>query len=124
MLSEPCTGCPRREAGLPSCIGLYCPAYCAAIGEGHALFIPNVLAWQPPAVEGITYTAEAPAVAHRPTVAASLDTLAEMKRCPERTPEAGCGCGGLARCALGKGREGLVNHADCFACLQAPSLAG
>jgi hypothetical protein len=47
----------------------------------------------------------------------SLDLLKRMKECPYRTDETGCGCGGMAKCALGKGREGLVNHLDCFTCL-------
>lgn len=56
----------------------------------------------------------------RPPVTESLILLERMKGCEHRTTETECGCGGLARCALGKGREGLVNHADCFACLQRP----
>ncbi|MBV8487519.1 MAG: hypothetical protein JO161_04520 [Planctomycetaceae bacterium] len=45
--------------------------------------------------------------------------IKEIKACPHRTGEAECGCAGLARCSLGKGYEGLVNHHDCLACLRA-----
>ena len=57
----------------------------------------------------------------------SLALLAEMKECPYRTTETECGCGGLAKCDLGKGKFvtqangetiSVVNHQDCFACLQ------
>jgi hypothetical protein len=65
---------------------------------------------------------EVPAQPERPSVAESLRMVEAMKACPHRTAETGCGCGGMARCALGKGRgDGLVNHADCFACLQSGS---
>jgi hypothetical protein len=47
----------------------------------------------------------------------SASLLARMKACPDRDPttNAGCGC---ALCARGKGRGGIVNHRDCFACLR------
>ena len=43
--------------------------------------------------------------------------LHAVRACPHRTERPDCGCAGLARCALGKGRQGLVNHQDCLACL-------
>jgi hypothetical protein len=88
--------------------------------QGHALYIARILAWHPPGEPSGDPPAIPPA---RPTVVQALSTLERMKACPHRTSEAGCGCGGLARCLLGKGTDGLVNHADCFACLQAPSVA-
>jgi hypothetical protein len=119
MLTDRCEGCPRIEAGLPECLGQHCPDYCTMAREGHADFITLLLAWQP--MEVVEARPET-AAATRPSVAESLSVLERMKACPHRTDETGCGCGGMARCALGKGRDGLVNHADCFACLQAPSL--
>lgn len=118
MLTDRCASCPRVGAGLPSCIGLICPAYCTTMREGLALYTEQILAWQPPPEEGVTHSAAPIWVVTRPSVAQSLSTLDRMKACPHRTNDTGCGCGGLACCALGKGRDGLVNHADCFACLQ------
>jgi len=124
VLNERCAGCPRREAGLPDCIGENLPAYCAIAKTGHPGFITRILAWQPMDAEGETQSAEPPASAARPVVAESLATLDRMKACPHRTSETSCGCGGMARCALGKGHDGLVNHADCFGCLQSPAARG
>ena len=56
------------------------------------------------------------AVAVRP-VAESLALLALMHACPDREERLDCACGGLAACRRGRGRDGLVNHRDCFACL-------
>lgn len=57
----------------------------------------------------------------RPPPARSLaETIALMGRmhaCPDRTPRTDCGCAGLAHCARGRGRAGLVNHHDCLDCL-------
>lgn len=50
-------------------------------------------------------------------LAGTIALLRRMHECPDRTPRADCGCAGLARCARGRGREGLVNHHDCFECL-------
>lgn len=49
--------------------------------------------------------------------AAGVRKLNLMKACDYRLSESDCGCGGLARCLLGKGRDSLVNHFDCFDCL-------
>lgn len=120
MLTVRCTGCPRTSAGLPSCIGLTCPAYCATIAEGHQRFITRIITWQPMPAEDASYSNEYVAVAFRPSVTESLSILGRMKACPNRTDEIRCGCGGLAKCGLGKGHDGLVNHADCIECLQRP----
>jgi hypothetical protein len=54
--------------------------------------------------------------------AETIALLGRMHECPDRTPRADCGCAGLARCARGRGRQGLVNHHDCLDCLApAPS---
>lgn len=49
----------------------------------------------------------------------TLELLSRMHACPSRTERADCGCAGLATCSLGKGQAGVVNHQDCFACLEA-----
>jgi hypothetical protein len=57
----------------------------------------------------------------RPTEVAAL--IARMKACPHWRATSACGCG-LNLCAAGKGKGGVVSHADCFACLAAtPSAA-
>ena len=45
-----------------------------------------------------------------------LARIAAMKACPDWVASSDCGCGNN-RCALGKGRDGVVSHQDCFACL-------
>jgi hypothetical protein len=42
----------------------------------------------------------------------------EIRACPHRTRDEGCGCSGH-RCGLGKGRDGLVTSRDCLACVRA-----
>jgi hypothetical protein len=56
-----------------------------------------------------------------PTIGAqeSIAPLKMMRECAFRIAAADCGCAGLARCIAGHGRDGLVNHFDCFACLSA-----
>jgi hypothetical protein len=49
----------------------------------------------------------------------SLALLRRMRACPHRIVRTDCGCAGLARCVLGRGHDGLVNHFDCFDCLRA-----
>jgi hypothetical protein len=52
-----------------------------------------------------------------PKAAETIALIKRMGECPDRKPttNAGCGC---ALCARGKGRGGIVNHRDCFACLR------
>lgn len=51
-----------------------------------------------------------------PSVAESLEDLAKIKACPNWSkPE--CGCQGGGKCALGKGKAGVVTFADCRECL-------
>jgi hypothetical protein len=54
-----------------------------------------------------------------PGVRESVTLLRLMNACGHRTARTNCGCAGLGRCDLGGGRDGLVNHLDCFACLRA-----
>lgn len=129
LTDERCPHCPRREAGLPSCIGQGCPAYCGLAARDELEWVARILAWTPPRpeiehsdgtfvpTETNTATEAAPL---RPSVAVSLSVLNRMKACPHRAETSSCGCGGMATCAR-DGRE--VNHADCFACLQSPTGA-
>jgi hypothetical protein len=51
----------------------------------------------------------------------SIRLTALMKACPHWVKRTDCGCG-VNQCRLGKGKDGLVRHADCFACLQRPDV--
>lgn len=57
-----------------------------------------------------------PTLPSNPTAAESLGLVARMRACPHWRARSDCGCG-VNGCAIGKGRDGLVSHADCFACL-------
>ena len=50
-----------------------------------------------------------------PNVSRMMADLQAIKTCTVRTTE-GCGCGGKAKCGLGKGQDGLVHIQDCLAC--------
>lgn len=41
-----------------------------------------------------------------------------MKNCKSWLASSSCGCG-ANQCLAGKGRQGIVNHQDCFACIRA-----
>lgn len=129
-----CPQCPMTAAGLPGpCLGERMPAvtYCELARSDIPSVIRTILAWQPSERAEIEYSdgmdawtlperasPAADLASLRPSVAASLSVLERMRECDSRTEETSCGCGGLARCARGKGRDGLVSHTDCFSCLQ------
>lgn len=48
----------------------------------------------------------------------TIRLLSLMHACPDREKRTDCGCAGLAKCARGNGREGLVSHHDCLECLR------
>jgi hypothetical protein len=125
MLSQ-CADCPRRAAGLAGpCIAQHMinDVYCVLARMGEAWALAAILAWQPCGLATEHATGEPSTSPALPSVAESLSVLQQMKACPHRTAETTCGCGGVATCTLGKGKGGLVSHADCFACLQAPTGA-
>jgi hypothetical protein len=98
-----------------------------------ALVDPSQPSYKPGYISLLRRSALAkPGAAVEPETARTIEPLAlkvsevvvlikEIKACPQRTDETGCGCGGLARCALERGYQGLVNHHDCLACLRAQS---
>ncbi len=100
------------------CQGRTIRRFCELIDPAHAAYNPDYLSLlqrlareaghDQPALDGSIVA---------PSLAESLGLIGQMKACPYRRPEANCGCAGLARCDLGKGRDGLVNHLDCFDCL-------
>ncbi len=54
-------------------------------------------------------------VAGRPSAPEALALVRQMRACQFWSRDAGCGCSG-ARCGLKNGE--LVNHQDCFTCLE------
>lgn len=52
-----------------------------------------------------------------PTPKESLDLQHLVAACPHRTVEPGCGCGGKSKCAIGKGKNGIVFELECMACV-------
>lgn len=113
-----CGHCPV-PAGSP-CAGLHARRLCELADPAHAHFRPSYrellvrMAHRPEAEAG---PVEPPG--HHPVrpLAETIDLLRRMHDCPDRDPRADCGCAGLARCAQGHGRGGLVGHHDCLDCL-------
>jgi hypothetical protein len=52
----------------------------------------------------------------RPTPSEAFKAMNLVRACPHRSRDEGCGCSG-ARCALGKGKDGLVSHRECLVCV-------
>ena len=101
------------------CQGLTIRRFCELIDPAHAAYNPDYLPLlQRLAREDGQDDPTLDPAAAAPSLAESLALIGQMKACPHRRPETDCGCAGLARCDLGKGREGLVNHLDCFGCLR------
>lgn len=98
---------------------------------GHPAYHPGTAAvvfrWargealsEPPSVRGHGETVDGPGVAvepSRPPVAGVIEFHRRMRACEHWQRSSGCGCG-LNRCALGKGRAGVVSHEDCRICLE------
>src|SRR3954454_9779473 len=112
-----CALCPI-EPGMV-CLGRTIRRFCELIDPAHAAYNPDYLSLlQRLAREAGQDELALDRAGEAPSLAESLALIEQMKACPHRLPEADCGCAGLARCDLGKGREGLVNHLDCFDCLR------
>jgi len=104
-MNEHCPGCPFPE-------GVFCYALQGICDRIHEPEIRRKF------LENLASPDDSPVIEdERPSMAETIRLLSLMHACPERTPETDCGCGGMATCRLGKGRDGLVNHHDCIACL-------
>jgi hypothetical protein len=116
-----CAHCPVDRAS--PCAGLEVRRFCELIDPAYAAFNPNYCSLlQQLSAESIAGSPSGRAedgLDHVLGVAESVSLLRQMKACPHRVVAAGCGCLGLARCALGRGHNQLVSHFDCFACLRA-----
>jgi hypothetical protein len=101
------------------CQGRTIRRFCELIDPAHASYNPDYLSLlKRLARETGQDQADLDGSGAAHSLAESLALIGQMKACPYRRPEADCGCAGLARCNLGKGRDGLVNHLDCFDCLR------
>ncbi|MFO0892140.1 MAG: hypothetical protein U0790_23755 [Isosphaeraceae bacterium] len=113
-----CGHCPV-EPGL-SCEGLRVRRFCALADPGSASYSPgyrDLLRRLAAAGEGTDPDRDIDDAPPTRGLAATVALLRRMHDCPDRTPRADCGCAGLARCARGRGRGGLVNHHNCLGCL-------
>jgi hypothetical protein len=114
-----CPHCPV-DPGRP-CEGLGVRRLCELVDPNHAAYNPAYRSLLGD-LAGDAAGSTGAAVQDAPTrlgVGESLTLLRTMNACPHRSARTDCGCAGLGRCALGRGRDGLVNHLDCFACLRA-----
>ena len=102
-----CPHCPAEEGA--RCKGQEIRRLCELVD-------PTSAAYNPAYVSLLVQAADA---GERPSARETLALLRRMNACPDRFAETTCGCAGLARCARGQGRAGLVNHLDCFQCLRA-----
>lgn len=104
---EKCQGCPLIEADRPCLAQLtrharYCrPEYRAVVA-----------AYENPCADSADETER-----NREAIKKTMGLIARMKECPSWEKSSDCGCGNN-RCRLGKGRDGIVSHQDCFECLR------
>ncbi len=89
---------------------------CELVDPANAAHNPAYV-WLLAPREGDEPAADQAGGANPPSLSESLLLLRLMNECPDRSAPADCGCAGLARCARSRGRQGLVNHLDCFNCL-------
>ena len=120
--SARCAHCPV-EPDVP-CAGLHVRRLCTLVDPAQTSYNPGYIAllrrpwWAAPGA-AVAADAARNVAPLAQNVAEVVELLREIKACPYRTNEADCGCAGLARCSLGQGNRGLVNHHDCLACLRA-----
>lgn len=102
-----CEGCPLANEERP-CVAQLTrhPRYCRP--EYRAV----VLAYENPFQSVISETER-----NRESLRQSLSLIARVKACPSWEASSSCGCGNN-RCRLGRGRDGIVSHQECFACLR------
>jgi hypothetical protein len=103
-----------------ACAGVHARRLCDLASPSHPAYNPSYREWLPRLAASEPYSAgRGPHDASsRPVPAEAIALLRRVEGCSSRIAQADCGCGGLARCSLGKGQGGLVNHQDCFACLR------
>jgi hypothetical protein len=115
-----CDHCPVDRGH--HCAGQRVPRLCALVNPDDPSYNPayRTLLEKPVGDTGPTVETRPHVAATFPEVslAETLRLLGRMKSCPHREARTDCGCAGLARCAQGRGKEGLVNHLDCFGCLR------
>jgi hypothetical protein len=120
-----CAHCPV-EPDIP-CAGIQVRRLCTLVDPGQPSYNPGYItllrrSWLVRPGTEVTPEAARSVAPSVQKVAEVVVLIKEIKACPHRTDEADCGCAGLARCSLGQGYLGLVNHHDCLACLRAKAL--
>jgi hypothetical protein len=111
MTMQKCRNCPAANKAHP-CLAQSKrhPRYCELVDPRSPTYQPayvSLLAKDP---------CGQPEQAPRLSVANAVGLIARMKACESWEASSECGCGNN-RCRLGKGRDGIVSHQDCFACL-------
>lgn len=115
-MPDRCRNCPV-PAGSP-CHALTAPAprLCAKVDPGSGAYDPRYAAVVVRMSAGPDGAVEPPP-ASRLAAGESLRRIKLARACEHRTESVPCGCSGLARCMLGKGREGIVSLSECVDCL-------
>ncbi|WP_165235373.1 hypothetical protein [Aquisphaera insulae] len=117
-MNDKCGHCPV-SAGM--CRG-QSPRYghlCRRAAQGHPVELRAIVDLSAGGIPPEPAPPPPPPEPPRPAPDQVMGELKIVAHCPHRDERTDCGCGGLARCSLGKGRDGLVNHQDCLACLRA-----
>jgi hypothetical protein len=112
-----CSRCP--VAAESRCRGQKVPRLCELVDSADPAYNPAYVALLRLSDLDERVPSEKVGEPDRPTLAESLKLLHRMNDCPDRLVQSDCGCAGLARCARGRGRQGMVNHLDCFGCIKA-----
>jgi hypothetical protein len=114
-----CPQCPVKDG--PECLGSEMPNeygyFCQWAGDGCDIKRRTIVNRTRIGGSGGRGCDETP-IAVTPAVSANLALLARMRSCPHWVKRADCGCG-TNECKAGKGKAGLVSHADCLECLSA-----
>lgn len=113
-MNGPCERCEH----CPVAPGVPCARFCADAATGDPAVLRHIIG------RSAFLSGDAPAPQHaarleqspRPAPAQVAANIARMKACPHWEASSACGCGNNI-CRIGKGRAGVVSHADCFTCL-------
>jgi hypothetical protein len=114
------TRCPHCPVATGSpCIGVEIPRLCELVDPKHSAYNPAYVSLLLRGRGNYLERSEGKSEHVTPSLSESLALLRRMNECGDRLVLTDCGCAELARCARGRGRQGLVNHLDCFKCIRA-----
>lgn len=113
-----CRRCPVAPDS--SCAGTTVPRLCELVDPEHPDHDPGYrVALRSEGGPTPAASGEPGSERRRRGLGETLTLLGEMRACPSRVEQTDCGCGGLAACTRGMGRNGVVHSGDCFDCLDA-----